>query len=207
MAKSVQQQPANNHRATPSVGCPGRVSPWPPRVRLYNVLFSAVLLSVVLLFGCRSPEKAARSSAPTNQAIVSEVIDGDTVELLLEKEPVRVRLLGVDAPESVHPQLPVQCFGPEASAALAVLIPPGTKVDVYRDNQARDHYDRLLLYIYRSEDGLFVNQWLIENGLADESHYEPNSAKKSELQKAKQRARSQSVGLWGSCDGPDQPIN
>lgn len=133
------------------------------------------------------------------------VIDGDTVELNFGGQIERVRLLGIDAPESVHPSVPVQCFGLEASAELAAALPVASEVRVERDVEARDRYGRLLLYLYRSEDGLFINGWLLRTGLADTSFYEPNTALAAPLIEARGAARAERAGLWGSCDGPDQP--
>lgn len=192
MAESEQGQLSNESRFGFAVG---------------PVLVAGLYLLVVVLFaGCQSSDSVDAPQRQDRGATVSEVIDGDTIEVVLNQQSLRVRLLGIDAPESVHPQLPIQCFGPEASAALSDLLPPGTQVELKRDIQAKDHFDRFLLYVFRADDGLFINQWLVENGLADESHYEPNVAKRTELRQAKRRARSGSVGLWGSCDGPDQPI-
>jgi micrococcal nuclease len=145
-------------------------------------------------------------SLEPDQAVVVTVVDGDTVELTFGNTTERVRLLGVDAPESVHPSVPVQCFGPEAASALAQLLTPGTVVRVERDVEGRDRYDRLLLYLYRRDDGLFINHWLVAEGLADTSFYEPNRAASAPLIAARNTARADGVGLWGRCDGPDQPL-
>jgi micrococcal nuclease len=142
---------------------------------------------------------------PPGAATVITVVDGDTVELDFAGVMERVRLLGVDAPESVHPSVPVQCFGVEASAGLATLLPPGTAVRVERDVEPRDRYDRLLLYLYRLHDDLFVNRWLVQEGLADTLFYEPNTTLADPLREARSAARSERAGLWGACDGPDQP--
>jgi len=149
---------------------------------------------------------SSESSRAGNPFVVVEVIDGDTIEIVVGPATERVRLLGIDAPESVHPTVPVQCFGPEASSALGRLLPPGTEIEVFRDEQLRDHFGRLLLYIYRADDGLNVNHHLVEQGLAAASFYEPNFHLRAELTGAEQRARTQKAGLWGSCDGPDQPL-
>lgn len=171
---------------------------------LASVLILGALL--VLAVGCGAP--ADRTSPPgrADLAVVVEVVDGDTVELTLGGRRERVRLLGIDAPESVHPTLPVQCFGPEASRGLTDLLPPGSTVRVERDLELRDRYDRLLLYLFRDGDDLFVNRWLVHNGLADTSFYDPNTARAPELLAARAEARSGAVGLWGRCDGPDQPL-
>jgi micrococcal nuclease len=138
---------------------------------------------------------------------VAQVVDGDTIDLDFGRRRERVRLLGVDAPESVHPTVPVQCFGAEASAALGELLPSGSVVRVERDVEARDRYDRLLLYVYRADDDLFVNRWLLDNGLADTAFYDPNTTRATELTKARGGARAGRIGLWGRCDGPDQPLD
>ncbi len=165
---------------------------------------TAIVASV--LVGC-SPGRSTGDGDPgSGEATVIDVIDGDTIEVSIGGKAERVRLLGIDAPESVHPTVPVQCFGPEASAELKALLPAGTEVRVERDVESRDRYERLLLYVYRADDGLFVNQWLVSTGLADVVVYEPNSALAGALSTAKRAARSRPVGLWQHCDGPDQPL-
>ncbi len=141
------------------------------------------------------------------QPIVESVVDGDTVVLDFGSTTETVRLLGIDTPETVHPTLPEQCFGAEATQALTQLLPPGTPIRVERDTQARDHFGRLLLYLYRADDDLFVNEWLLDNGLGDTSFYEPNTAYQVRLTQARLTAQTESKGLWASCDGPDQPID
>ncbi len=135
------------------------------------------------------------------------MIDGDTVDLRIGSTTERVRLLGIDTPESVATHVPDQCFGTEASAALAQLLPIGTSVDVSRDTEARDRYGRLLLYLNRSDDGLFVNEWLVANGFAEAVFYEPNTTHRPLLNQAQRQATADGVGLWGHCDGPDQPLD
>lgn len=157
-----------------------------------------------MLASCAEP---TGSGSEADLATVVEVVDGDTVELDIAGRRERVRLLGIDAPESVHPTVPVQCFGPEASDELARLLPVGSTVRLERDVEPRDRYDRLLLYLYRPGDDLFVNRWLLANGLADTSFYDPNTTRSAELTRARGLARSGGVGLWGACDGPDQPLD
>ncbi len=158
--------------------------------------------------GCRvtGPTGSAESNEP-GHAVVVAVVDGDTIELAIGGRTERVRLLGIDAPESVHPTVPVQCFGSEASAELARLLPPATEVRVERDHELRDRFDRLLLYVFRAGDELFVNDWLVRNGLADTSFYEPNVTRSVALTDARTAARASGAGLWSRCDGPDQPLD
>jgi micrococcal nuclease len=165
---------------------------------------------VALLGGCRSqptavpqPDGAVR---PAN-AVVAEVVDGDTVQVRLGGGRHTVRLIGIDTPETVHPRRPVQCFGPEASTHLAGLLPPGTPVQLVLDAEARDDYDRLLAYVYRAVDGAFVNLDLAAGGYADVLRIEPNSAHAGELAAAVAGARAAGLGLWGACGAPDVPLD
>lgn len=173
--------------------------------RLRAPTLVAALGGSILLFVAGCGGAGAGPSGP-DRAVVVDVVDGDTVELDFGRRRERVRLLGVDAPESVHPTVPVQCFGPESAAALARLLPTGTEVRVARDAEPRDTYERLLLYLYRHDDDLFVNRWLVANGLADTAFYEPNTALAADLTAARVEARTAGAGLWGRCDGPDQPL-
>lgn len=171
-----------------------------------------MLVCLAAVGGCTdgggSTELVGRTEAGgADRGVVVEVVDGDTIELAIGGRTERVRLLGIDAPESVHPTVPVQCFGAEASAELSRILPPATEVRVERDHQLRDRYDRLLLYIYRMDDDLFVNDWLVRNGLADTSFYEPNLTRSVSLTRARADARSGGTGLWSQCDGPDQPLD
>ena len=147
------------------------------------------------------------TDATHDRATVERVIDGDTIDLRIGSVTERVRLIGIDTPESVAPHIPDQCFGAEATSALAELLPAGTEVDISRDVEARDRYGRLLLYLHRADDGLFVNHWLVASGFAAAVSYEPNTTHRIVLAEAERQATAARVGLWGTCDGPDQPLD
>lgn len=144
--------------------------------------------------------------APVTAATIEQIVDGDTVDVVIDGHHERVRLLGIDTPESVSRNVPQQCYGHEASEALAGLLPPGTEVEIYRDVEGRDRYGRLLLYLYKASDGTFVNLWLVEEGFAEAVSYQPNVAHEVEFTAARRRAVSNRAGLWANCDGPDQPL-
>lgn len=135
----------------------------------------------------------------STKARVIEVIDGDTVKLRIGKQTEIVRLIGIDTPETVHPTKPVECFGPEASAHLKNILPKDTEVLVQRDVEARDYYHRLLLYLYRASDELFVNQHMVETGHAIPYPFEPNTAYSRTFAAIGNAARTAAVGLWGTC--------
>mgnify|MGYP000120477915 FL=1 len=129
------------------------------------------------------------------------VADGDTVEVRINGRREKIRLIGVDTPETVHPTKPIGCYGPEASAFTKQLLPPGTKVHVVRDVEARDYYDRLLAYVYRSADNYFVNLELVRLGYGTPLNIEPNSAHRQEFVDAAFNAQQAQRGLWGACHG------
>ena len=131
------------------------------------------------------------------------VVDGDTLVVESAGEEDRIRLIGIDTPESVKPGTPVECFGKEASRHLAELLPEGSGVQLERDVEARDRYDRLLAYVYRASDGLFVNREMVADGFAQPITYPPNVAHTEELLAAGRTARSDNLGLWGACGGDD----
>jgi micrococcal nuclease len=130
---------------------------------------------------------------------VVRVIDGDTIVVRLEGGSERIRLLGIDTPESVDPRRPVECFGKEASKRTAALLPAGTRVRLERDVEARDAYRRLLAYVYREADGMFVNHTLVAEGYAQLLTFPPNVAHVDELRTAASGARAAGRGLWGAC--------
>ncbi|MFW2381377.1 MAG: thermonuclease family protein [Acidimicrobiales bacterium] len=173
-------------------------------IRLLAVLGIAAAAAAIVIASGEDPATTSQETAETGR--VEWVIDGDTVDLVIGGQEERVRLIGVDAPESVSRDTPVQCFGEEASTALKGLLPVDTLVRLERDTEARDRFGRLLLYIYRVEDDLFVNEWLISNGYADTLFFEPNTAYRSSFTELRNAARSAPVGLWARCEGPDQPL-
>jgi len=152
-----------------------------------------VLLAVSSLIGCRS------STASSDEPSVVEVVDGDTVVVRIGDHDETVRLIGVDTPETKHPTKPVQCFGPEASAFAARLLPKGAIVRLERDVEPRDHFGRLLAYVYRANDGLFVNVELARQGYARPLVIAPNDTYAADVDAAAREARTQGRGLWHAC--------
>ncbi len=104
----------------------------------------------------------------------------------------------MDTPETVHPQKPVQCYGPEASAEARRLL-EGKKVYLIPDPMSsdRDKYGRLLRYVFLS-NGDFVNDYLVKNGYAYNYIYEPFQFMKW-FAFEEESARNGSAGLWGKC--------
>ncbi|BDI22544.1 thermonuclease family protein [Herbiconiux sp. L3-i23] len=129
--------------------------------------------------------------------MVERVVDGDTVIVTFDGGSQRVRILNVDAPESVKPDSPVECLGPEASAFTSQLLPSGTSVRLAFDVEPTGRYDRLLAAVYL-EDGRSVGTELARAGLAEPVQYGDNFRFLAEIEAASAEARAAGVGLFAS---------
>ncbi|MGH2778033.1 MAG: thermonuclease family protein [Actinomycetota bacterium] len=146
-------------------------------------------------------------------AEVTRVVDGDTIEVSVTGrsegpaagmahvgEVYKVRLIGIDTPESVKPGSPVECFGKEASVAAGALL-EGEEVTLVKDVEETDSYDRLLRYVYLGEE--MVNARLVLNGYASAYTYPPNVRHADLFVQLQREAREGHRGLWSSatCNG------
>ena len=138
---------------------------------------------------------------PPAEATVDRVVDGDTVIVRAGSRTLDVRLLGIDTPETVDPNRPVGCYGPEASAYTKHLL-TGRRVRLVYDRQLHDVYGRWLAYIYLERHGLpdlFVNGRLVSAGYARTLSIPPNTAHATELAALERTAALAGRGLWSAC--------
>jgi micrococcal nuclease len=140
-------------------------------------------------------------SSGAENALVMRAVDGDTLDVVLrkgttEEQRVRVRLIGVDAPESVDPRRPVQCFGREASRFAQRL--EGQTVRLDYDVERYDKYGRVLAYVFL-DDGVLFNLLLVEEGYALPYTVPPNVRYQQYFLEASKRAREAGKGLWSAC--------
>lgn len=167
----------------------------------------AVLLAVAVAAtsaGC-GPSASSAQDAP-GAGVVVRVTDGDTIRVAIAGREEQVRLIGVDTPETHGRGGLRECFGAEATARTSALLPPGTPVRLVRDAELRDRYDRLLAYVYRADDDLFVNLTLAREGYAAAYTFPPNVAHADEFVAAAAAAREAERGLWSACGGPDTAL-
>ena len=145
-----------------------------------------------------SPPEGAEEEGPDEvTAVVTDVVDGDTIEVLLaDGAEEDVRYIGIDTPESVKPGEPVQCGALRASDANERLV-AGRRVRLQFDAERRDRYGRLLAYVYVGE--LFVNAELVRRGLARTLTIEPNDSFAPSLRRLESAAGRTGRGLWGEC--------
>ena len=155
-------------------------------------------LVALCVSSCGPPTPSVDTMGRLHARIVN-VIDGDTLVISIASRQETVRLIGVDTPETKHPTKPVECWGPEAAQFTRSLLPKGTDVVVERDEEARDKYGRLLMYVYRAADNVFVNMQLIDGGWARTLSIPPNTAHESDFDAAARRAEHMHLGLWAHC--------
>lgn len=145
---------------------------------------------------------ALSSPAPPGltRALVVGVVDGDTIDVLIDGQEHRVRYIGVDTPETVAPSRPEGCFGREASARNRELV-EGKTVALERDVSETDRYGRLLRYVWL--DSRMVNATLVEEGYATAGTYPPDVAYAETFASLQASAREAQRGLWGpACASP-----
>ncbi|MCA9329121.1 thermonuclease family protein [Candidatus Saccharibacteria bacterium] len=142
--------------------------------------------------------KQAEQSQPGLYTVVN-FVDGDTIAVDMDGVTEKVRLIGVDTPETHDPRKTVQCFGQAASSYTRQLI-GNNKVRLEADstNTNRDRYQRLLRYVYLP-DGRLVNAEIIKNGYGFAYTYFPFT-KLEDFKTYQTQAKDAQLGLWSNCD-------
>jgi micrococcal nuclease len=178
-----------------------------------GVIGSLVLFIVVALLVLRPWEGELERGPASAMAVVTRVVDGDTVEVRIGGAMEDVRLIGVDTPETVKPGEPVQCFGPQASAFTHRQL-EDRRVRLDFGVERRDVYGRLLAYLYIEDSTLdvsrpvqsptrdrFFNSILVSRGLARSLTIPPNDRFAAKFKRLELAAARSGRGLWGAC-GP-----
>jgi micrococcal nuclease len=143
-----------------------------------------------------------KTAIPANeQYAVLRIIDGDTIVVKINGKEERVRLIGLDTPETVDPRKIVECFGKEASEeAKRILAENSVRLETDPSQNIRDKYGRLLAYVFLN-DGTNFNKMMIENGYGYEYAYDVPYKYQKEFQSAEKSAKANKKGLWkeGAC--------
>jgi micrococcal nuclease len=127
---------------------------------------------------------------------VVDVVDGDTIEVVIDGEVEDVRYIGIDTPESAIPGEPVECFGKASSRENERLV-AGETVRLVFDAERRDRYGRLLAYVHVGD--VFVNGELVGGGFARTLEIEPNTSRAERLGRLEAEAGREGLGLWSAC--------
>jgi micrococcal nuclease len=133
---------------------------------------------------------------PAPPVTVVRVVDGDTVDVRGPAGRERIRLLGVNTPETHDPDRPVECFGPEAEAFTRRVL-TGRIVTLEDDVETRDRFGRRLAYVL--VDGRRFNDLLLRLGYARLLIVPPNGTHRREMLREEMDARRSGRGLWARC--------
>jgi micrococcal nuclease len=163
--------------------------------RDFGSFFLLALIALVLL---RPWEQVHLGGPPPRSATayVLRAVDGDTIEVRLNGRNEDVRYIGIDTPETVKPDTPVQCFGPQAHRFNARLV-THRRVRLVFGVERRDVYGRLLAYVHLGDR--FVNAELARRGLARTLTIPPNDRFAGRFKRLQTAAARAGWGLWGSC--------
>lgn len=154
------------------------------------------------------PTTAKTTITPSTEAFsdntyrVLKIIDGDTIIVDYQSKQEKVRFIGIDTPELKDSKtgLP-DCYAYEAKHELDSRLNVGENVYLEFDSSQGqyDKYQRLLAYVYRAEDKLFLNEELLQIGAAREYTYAKPYRYQNDFKQLESRAKTNSSGLWGSC--------
>ena len=158
----------------------------------FLLLLAFVVLDTADVF--RGEGEEPGSQVPGARATVSRVVDGDTIIVALDGEQYRVRYIGIDAPETVRPDWPVEPFGPEAFELNKTLV-EGKTVWLERDVSETDQFGRLLRYVWL-EDGRMVNAVLVAEGYARAVTIPPDLKHADDVVRLERDAQANERGMW-----------
>ena len=159
-------------------------------------MFGLLVLGVLLTLALTTCGGSGIPNGPFEAKVV-RVIDGDTIVVEYKGSTERVRYIGVDTPESVKPNTPVQCYAKIASHLNESLV-GGKTVVITPGSEQRDRYGRLLAYV-STKEGVDVNRELIARGAAKTLEIAPNTQRAPEFRELEANARNEQAGMWGVC--------
>ena len=176
--------------------------------RLILIVGGLLALIVVVLSSCIGGSgKASASDYPVMSEgvqgpfTVTKVVDGDTIWVDANGKRLKIRMIGLDTPETVDPRKPVHCFGLEASAqAKTILGGQSVYLETDPSQDSVDRYGRTLAYVWTAS-GRLLNLDMIADGFAFEYTYDLPYRYQQDFRAAENDARTQERGLWspGAC--------
>ena len=171
------------------------------RLGIATIVVSSLLLLALALAGCAAPPSQLSPPQPEAfaEAQVVRVIDGDTIEVNFAGKPYKVRYIGIDTPETVHPTRGEEPYGKEACAKNKELV-EGKIVRLEKDVSETDKYGRLLRYVWVGD--LLINAELVRLGYAQVATYPPDVKYHDLFLQLQREAREAGRGLWAATTKP-----
>lgn len=162
-----------------------------------TTIITALILAAASALFTYAPSLQPPAITPGYYA-VTEVVDGDTIEVDMSGTREKIRMIGVDTPETKKPNAPIECYGPEASEfSKKMLGGKSVRLEADPTNDNRDRYGRLLRYVYL-QDGSLYEEALIRGGYGF-AYLSFSFQKSEEFGALHEQARTAKVGLWGAC--------
>lgn len=158
---------------------------------------ASVLLVLFLLLVAWLVTKDDERESNVDLVRVDRVVDGDTAKVWIDGKDEYVRYIGIDTPESVRPDHPVECYGEEAKRFNERLLDRSSQVTLEFDEEERDRHGRLLAYVYSGSTLLQAE--LLKGGYATTLEVPPNTSKAKEFGQLEDEAREAGRGLWSAC--------
>ena len=170
-------------------------------MNFFNHRIHTLFLLLLLTVSCSRVDQS-------NTATIKKIVDGDTFHIILNGKLEKIRLIGIDTPESrINAKTKkdaersnqnvsqIISLGKAATKYVKTLVKPGDEINLELDVQTRDRYGRLLVYVY-IKDGRMLNELIVGNGYASPLTYPPNVKYVELFQSAYKKAREENKGLW-----------
>ena len=169
-----------------------------------NKIFLILFLGILLLFSQSSLENSQYVGTTSEKISVDlvRIVDGDTLVVRINNKEEKVRIIGIDTPESVRPNYPVECFGTASFEYIEFLIGNNELFLEFDETQGmRDRNGRLLAHVFVQD--INIGERMIADGYAYEYTYDTPYIYQADYQKVEQTAQNQDKGLWSpeTCNG------
>ena len=152
-----------------------------------------ILLLIFFAFGCADDEPTLYGPYE-----VAKVVDGDTIRVMIDGEETKVRMIGIDTPESVHPDKSKNTEEGEYASDRVKDLLEGESVYLEYDVSSEDQYGRMLAYVYLDDGETMIERILLSEGLASIMTVQPNSKYADEFYNIQKKAREEGKGFWGT---------
>jgi micrococcal nuclease len=172
--------------------------------KLQKIFFALVIgIAIILIRHYEWKQKIQRTPEISGMAQLVRVVDGDTIIVRINNEEERIRIIGIDTPESVQPNTPIECFGKEASGYTKELLKEISELNIETDptQDTRDRNGRILAHVFVG--GVNLGETLVRGGYAYEYTYNDPYKYQSKYKEAQKYAKDNAIGLWSpeTCAG------
>lgn len=158
--------------------------------------FLLIILSFIFLVSCKTNDSDTIRLHGAYKVV--RVVDGDTIIIKKDEEKVRVRLIGIDTPESVHKDKRKNTKKGKLASEYTKRLLKNQEVYLEYDEELKDKYDRTLAYVYLSDKETMVNKLILQNGYAKAIKIKPNIKYYDEFYKIYKQAKADKIGIWKS---------